>query len=157
MQKCKSAALCLAHFGPDPISQEHPMYLSDKLGEGGKTDSYSALQKSHDPLWQGTHLSRWAGEVIHPATGSQEPGALMRFRQFHQNNHPNYFASSNPRPPHCVNSSMVFEWLGAYDCSTSYPPVCVSNSFVCEPISRTQTLVPLTKAKPLPKRNPTGD
>ena len=28
---------------------------------------------------------------------------------------------------------------------------------VCEPTSRTQTSVPLTKAKPLPKRNPTGD
>ena len=41
----------------------------------------------------------------------------------------NSFASSNPHPPHaraydrehgCVNSSMVFEWLGAYDCSTSF-------------------------------------
>ena len=46
----------------------------------------------------------------------------------------NYFASSNPPPPHsracdrehgCVNSSMVFEWLQAYDCSTS---VWLSNS-----------------------------
>ena len=41
----------------------------------------------------------------------------------------NYFASSNPHPPHSrafgrkhgsVNSSMVFEWPGAYDCSTSF-------------------------------------
>ena len=39
------------------------------------------------------------------------------------------FASSNPHPPHsraygrehgCMNSSMVFEWLGAYDCSTNF-------------------------------------
>ena len=45
-----------------------------------------------------------------------------------------YFASSNPHPPHsraydrehgCANSSMVFERLGAYDCSTSF---AVSNS-----------------------------
>ena len=40
-----------------------------------------------------------------------------------------YFASRNPHPPHsraydhehgCVNSSMFFEWLWAYDCSTSF-------------------------------------
>ena len=43
--------------------------------------------------------------------------------------HIDCFASSNPHPPHsraydrehgCVNSSMVLEWLGAYDCSTSF-------------------------------------
>ena len=40
-----------------------------------------------------------------------------------------YIASSNPHPQHsraydrehgCVNSSMVFEWRGAYDCSISF-------------------------------------
>ena len=79
----------------------------------------------------------------------------------------NYFASSNPHSPHsraydrehgCVNSSMVFEWLGAYDCPTSFALKALSTCLcvVCEPISRTQTSVPLAKAKPPPRRNPTG-
>ena len=50
----------------------------------------------------------------------------------------NYFASSNPHPPHSR----------AYDRQTP---------LVCELISRTQTSVPLTKAKPLPNTNLTGD
>ena len=54
----------------------------------------------------------------------------------------------------CVNSSMVFKWFGAYDCSTSFALRALSQTpLVCEPISRTQTSVPLTKAKPPPKTN----
>ena len=54
----------------------------------------------------------------------------------------NYFASSNPHPPHsraydrehgCVNSSMVFEWLGAYDCSTSFALRALSTCLCVKP------------------------
>ena len=73
----------------------------------------------------------------------------------------NYFASSNPHPPHsraydrersCVNSSIVVRvaW-GLIHLSARQTPL------VCELISRTQTSAPFTKAKPLPKRNPKGD
>ena len=57
-------------------------------------------------------------------------------------------------PQHgCVNSRMAFKWLGAYDCSTSFALRalwCLSarqTPLVCEPILRTQTSVPFTKAK----------
>ena len=94
----------------------------------------------------------------------------------HTNNTPNYFASSNPRPPHsracdrehtCVNSSMVFKWLGAYDCSTSfalralstclcYPPVCVSNSTCLRANLENSNIGSVNKSQAPCKKKPDG-
>ena len=80
----------------------------------------------------------------------------------------NYFAWSNPHPPHsraydrehgCVNSSMVFERLGAYGCSTSFALRALSTCLCVKlhlPISRTQTSVPLTKPSPFQKETRRG-
>ena len=76
-----------------------------------------------------------------------------------------YFASSNPHPPHsqaydrehgCVNSSMVFEWLGAYDCSTSFALRALSSTCLRADLENSN-IGSVNKAKPLPTRNPTGD
>ena len=62
-------------------------------------------------------------------TGNENDKRKRRNRNRNNKKEKKYFASSNPHPPHaraydrergCVNSSMVFEWLGAYDCSTSF-------------------------------------
>ena len=82
----------------------------------------------------------------------------------------NYFASSNPHPPHsraydrehgCVNSSMVFEWLGAYDCSTRlnnlpYSPVCVSNSTCLRADLENSNIGSVNKSQAPSKKKPDG-
>ena len=82
-----------------------------------------------------------------------------------------YFASSNPHTPHsraydrehgCLNSSMVFEWLGAYDCSTSflhsepYPPVCVSNSTCLRADLENSNIGSVNKSQAPSKKKPDG-
>ena len=66
-------------------------------------------------------------------------------------------------PPHPVNSGMVFEWLGAYDCS--FNKLCIESlihlsvcqtPLVCELISKTQTSVPLTKPSPFQRETRRG-
>ena len=80
----------------------------------------------------GYWVGAWCRSIAHADSNIKSINPFLSGGEKH-----NFFASSNPHPPHsraydrehgCVSSSIVFEWLGAYDCSTTLLHLSASRS-----------------------------
>ena len=119
----RAGALTHAHFNPGAFSvmcgEERTLF---------PTDQHRPQLHNGDPK---RSLSKWSSSKTHNphALFLLEHQTARQSREREREKQKKYFASSNPHPPHsraydrehnCVNSSMVFKLLGAYDCSTSF-------------------------------------